>query len=108
PRESGGYARGGALLREGLGVRDPDPESTAKIRYSLADLLREEGRVAEARRLFLETLQQDDVSSKQRLNALMGLAELDRQDNDREAGAKKWNEVLEMARSQHDEISEAI
>ena len=107
-RDAGDYAEAEALLREALGVRDPDPDSTAKIRYSLADLLREEGRDAEARQLFLETLRQDEISPKQRMNALMGLAELDRQADDREAGAKRWNEVLEMARSQHDEISEAI
>jgi tetratricopeptide (TPR) repeat protein len=107
-RDAGDYAQAEALLREALGVRDPDPDSTAKIRYSLADLLREEGRVAEAQQLFLETSHQDDVSSKQRLNALMGLAEIDGQADDREAGAKKWNEVLEMSRSQRDELSEAI
>jgi tetratricopeptide (TPR) repeat protein len=107
-RDAGDYARAEALLREALGVRDPDPDSAAKIRYRLADLLREEGRVTEARQLFLETLHQGDVSPKQRLNALMGLAEIDGQADDRESGAKKWSEVLEMARSQQDEVSEAI
>lgn len=107
-RDAGDYTDAEALLREALRIADPDPDSTANIRYSLADLLREEGRGAEARQLFLETFHQDDVSSKQRLNALMGLAEIDRQADDRESSAKKWNEVLEMARSRQDELSEAI
>ena len=104
-RDAGDYAQAEALLREALGVRDPDPDSTAKIRYSLADLLREEGRIAEARQLFLETSHQDDVSSKQRLNALMGLAEIDRQADDRGSRRQEVErrKSLEMARSQHDE-----
>lgn len=107
-RDAGDYARAEVLLREALGVPDPDTNSTGRIRNNLGDLLREQGRITEARQLYLDTLQQEDVSSKQRMNALIGLAEIDRQTGDREASAKKWNEVLAIARGQGDELSEAI
>ena len=105
---AGDYTRAETLLREALGASNPESDSIGTIRNSLADLLREEGRGAEARELFAESLQQEGVARTQRINAMIGLAEIDLQTGDREASARKWNEVLEMARGDKDEISEAI
>ncbi|MGA2711615.1 MAG: tetratricopeptide repeat protein [Bryobacteraceae bacterium] len=108
-RDAGDYARAEIFLREALGVSNLDPDSAAMVRTVLADLLREQGRVAEARGLFLETVNhREGVLSKNLVNALIGLAEIDGKAGDREASAKEWNEVLAIARSEGDELSEAI
>ncbi len=107
-RDLGDYTRAESLLREALGVHNNDPDSAENIRNSLADLLREEGRSSESRELFSASLQRAGASWEQRVNALIGLADIDRQTGDWDTSEKEWNEVLEMARRRKDEISEAI
>jgi tetratricopeptide (TPR) repeat protein len=108
-RDGGDYAQAEVFLREALGVSNLDPDPAAMIRTVLADLLREQGRVVEARGLFLETAdRREGVLPKNLVNALIGVAEIDAETGDREASAKKWNEVLAIARGEEDELSEAI
>ncbi|HTA43865.1 MAG TPA: tetratricopeptide repeat protein [Bryobacteraceae bacterium] len=107
-RDTGDYAAAEALLREALGACTNDLDSADAIRNDLADLLREEGRSTEARNLFSASLQRDGISLQQRVNALTGLADIDRQQGNREASTKEWNEVLEISRSYRDDLSEGI
>lgn len=107
-RNLGDYAHAEVLLHEALAAPNDNPDSKDLVRNSLADLLREEGRSAEARELFRATLERPGVSLKERLNALTGLADIDRQTGDWENSESEWNEVLEIARSRNDELSEAI
>ncbi len=107
-RDAGNYKLAETFLREALESSKGNPDSADPIRNSLGDLLREEGRPEEARNLFSASLQRAGLTWQQRVNALTGLADIDRAMGDWDAGAKKWNEVLEIARSHEDRRSEAI
>jgi tetratricopeptide (TPR) repeat protein len=107
-RDAGDYARTEALLREALAANNPDRNSADMIRNALGDLVREEGRFREARSLLAETLRQDGAAWQQRVNALTGLADIDRQTAGWTASQREWNEVLSIARAQNDRIAEAI
>jgi tetratricopeptide (TPR) repeat protein len=97
-RTSGDYAGAERVLREGAGM----------LRNNLADLLREEGRSTEARALFEESVRESSDSWRRRVGALIGLADIDRQQGNWEASVDQWNEALEICRREHDEQSEAI
>jgi len=107
-RTSGDYPDAERLLREMLLSPSCDAESKALLRNSLADLLREEGRSTEAQPLFAESAGLAAVSWKQRLSALVGLADIDGQNGDWEASVNRWNEALEMCRREHDAGAEAV
>ena len=111
-RNTGEYAAAERLLREALASHPFDsafdPESKSVLRNDLADLLREQGRGAEAQRLFKESIGSGAVSSRQRISALIGLADIDRQNGDWEAGIAAWNEALDLCRRERDEAGEAI
>lgn len=107
-RDAGDYGRAEALLREALAVPNENPDLTDGVRNNLADLLREEGRSGEARQLFALSLERSEISWQQRINALAGLADLNRRSGNRNASEKEWNEVVEIAQGRGDSISEAI
>jgi tetratricopeptide (TPR) repeat protein len=107
-RTTGDYAGAERLLREGAGTPSFDPELKGLLRNNLADLLREEGRSTEARALFEESARAISGSWRQRIGALIGLADIDRQQGNWEASVDQWNEVLEICRREHDGQSEAI
>ena len=105
-RTTGDYAGAERVLREGAGNPSFDSEAKGLLRNNLADLLREEGRSTEARALFEESASAGYW--KLRVGALIGLADIDRQQGNWEASVDRWNEVLEICRREHDEQSEAI
>ena len=107
-RTTGDYASAERLLREGAGNPSFDSEVKGLLRNNLADLLREEGRSTEARALFEESARGSVDAWKQRVGALIGLADIDRQQGNWEASVDRWNEVLEICRREHDGQSEAI
>jgi tetratricopeptide (TPR) repeat protein len=112
-RDTGDYGRAERFLHEALlslkdSKRGHRPELTDMIRNNLADLLREEGRSDEARELFMESLQSEDILWEQRVNALTGLADIDRHLGDWNASAKRWNEVLEIAGEHQDKGIEGL
>jgi len=110
-RTTGDYSGAERLLREALVSPACDPESRGLIRNNLADLLREEGRNAEALPLFQESIGSigsGTVSWRQRAGALIGLADIDGQKGDWEASVNRWNEVLEICRREKDDKTEAI
>jgi tetratricopeptide (TPR) repeat protein len=95
----GDYPGSERLLREALVSPPWDADSRAILRNNLADLLREEGRSSEAQPLFKELIDLEAISWQQRVGALIGVAEIDRQDGDWAAGISRWNEVLEICLS---------
>lgn len=107
-RTAGDYAGAERILREGTGNPSLDAELKGLLRNSLADLLREEGRSMEARALFEESARADAHFWKLRVGALIGLADIDRQQGNWEASIEQWNDALEICRREHDELSEAI
>jgi tetratricopeptide (TPR) repeat protein len=111
-RVTGDYERAEQLLREVLVSPASDPASRGLVRNNLADLLREEGRSTEALPLFKESLGATGATSaatwKQRVGALIGLADIDRQYRDWDASVDKWNEVLVICRRERDKETEAL
>jgi tetratricopeptide (TPR) repeat protein len=114
-RGAGDYARAETLLREALAAlrevlpaNNKDLASADMIRNALGDLLREQGRFNEAAVLLSESLHRDGVAWQQRVNALTGLAEIDRQMRDWKASEEKWNEARAIAHAQNDPATEAI
>jgi tetratricopeptide (TPR) repeat protein len=107
-RTTGDYAGAERVLREGAGNPSFDSEVKGLLRNNLADLLREEGRSTEARALFEESAGGSVDAWKLRVGALIGLADIDRQQGNWEASIDQWNEALEICRREHDEQSAAI
>ncbi len=107
-RDAGDYAHAETLLREALAAKNHDLVTADMIRNALGDLLREQGRFSEAAALLSETLHRDGIAWQQRVNALTGLADIDRQMHDWRASEEKWNEALAIARAQNDRTTEAI
>jgi len=107
-RATGDYAGAERLLREGADSHLFDPGLKSLLRNNLADLLREEGRNSEARALFEESARVSVDAWRQQVGALIGLADIDRQEGNWQASIKQWNEALEICRREHDERSEAI
>ncbi len=107
-RDAGDYAHAETLLREALAVRNNDLASVDAIRDAFGDLLREQGRFSEAVVLLSATLHRDGVAWQQRVNALTGLADIDRDTHNWRASEEKWNEALAIARAQNDRTTEAI
>lgn len=107
-RAAGDYPGAERLLREGLDSTSCDAESKAFLRNKLADLLREEGRTTEAQPLFEESIGLNAVSWKQRVSALIGLADIDRENGDWGASVDRWNEALDICRRERDAGAEAV
>jgi tetratricopeptide (TPR) repeat protein len=107
-RDTGDYPEAERLLREALASPAYDTESKGLLRNNLADLLRELGRSAEAQPLFKESIGLRVVSWKVRIGALIGLAEIDRQNGDWEASVKQWDEALDVCRRERREGEEAV
>jgi tetratricopeptide (TPR) repeat protein len=104
----GDYPGSERVLREALVSPSGDAESRAMLLNLLADLLREEGRSSEAQPLFEESIGIGVISWQQRVGALIGLAEIDRQYGEWAASVNRWNEVLEICRRERDEKAEAM
>jgi tetratricopeptide (TPR) repeat protein len=107
-RGAGDYPGAERLLREGLDSTSCDAESKALLRNKLADLLREEGRSTEAQPLFTESIGLNAVSWKQRVSALIGLADIEREKGDWDASINRWNEALDICRRERDAGAEAV
>ncbi len=107
-RDTGDYAHAETLLREALAAKTGDLNTADMIRNALGDLLREQGRFSEAAALLSETLHRDGVAWQQRVNALTGLADIDRQTRDWKASEEKWNKALAISHAQNDRTTEAI
>jgi tetratricopeptide (TPR) repeat protein len=107
-RATSEYPEAERLLREALASPVCDAESKGLLRNNLADLLREEGRSTEAEPLFKESIDLSATPWKQRVGALIGLADIDRQKGDWETSVSRWSEALEICRRERDPRAEAV
>lgn len=107
-RNTSDYKTAEGYLREAMTASEKDPVAFASIENALADLLREQGRTDEAKALFTATLAGPGLTPQLRENALLGLADIDRSEGKSEISAREWNSAIDLARSGHDEVSEAI
>jgi tetratricopeptide (TPR) repeat protein len=114
-RATSEYGEAERLLREALASPSCRTESQAchaesqgLLRNNLADLLREEGRSTEAEPLFKESIDLSTMPWKQRVGALIGLADIDRQKGDWGTSINRWSEALEICRREQDPRAEAV
>lgn len=107
-RRTGDYVGAERVLREMLESPGHDVNSLVFLRNNLADLLREEGKTQEAQQLFSGTLAANGLSARERAAALIGLADIDRQQAAWGSAIPRWNEVLDVSRHEHDDAMEAI
>lgn len=103
-RSRGDYTQAEAVLREALKAEPGD----ADLLNSLGDLLREEDRDQEARTYFQNVFDQTGVSWKLHFGALMGLADLDREQESWEQSISKWNEAIAIAESHNNSLFESF
>jgi tetratricopeptide (TPR) repeat protein len=107
-RDNGEYDRAERILHQALTAPASDEAPKAMVRNSLGDLLREEGRDAEAEPLFSENLKNPLTAPRDRAGSLIGLADIERQRRAWDASVEHWNHALEINRTEVDSASEAI
>ena len=107
-RNSGDYVAAERVVREWLAKEPAGTDAYTIAQDNLADLLREEGRSVEARRLFTLIVNTPNVKAQVRLNALIGLADVDLHQGDVKTSIDEWNTALDLARRRQDTDSEAI
>ena len=100
-RTLGDYAGAEKVLRTALATPAADIENHALLTNELGDILREVGRSAEAHRLFEKTLAQPGISPRRQVDALVGMADLDRDAHSWDASFEGWNKALTIVREQH-------
>jgi tetratricopeptide (TPR) repeat protein len=107
-RDTGDYDHSELTLRQALTAPAADEAPKAMVRNSLADLLREEGRDAEAEPVFNENLKDPSSSPHDRGGSLIGIADIERRRHAWDASVEHWNQALEINRRAGDSRSEAI
>jgi tetratricopeptide (TPR) repeat protein len=103
----GNYGDAERCLRIALTGAEGDQETGRIVRISLADLLREKGRLPEARQMYSEVLTSPGVTSRQKFDALAGLADMDGASGNARQSAVGWNEALQIAQEEHSSSMEA-
>jgi len=107
-RDNAEYDHAERILHQALTAPASDEAPKAMVRNSLGDLLREEGRDAEAEPFFSENLKNPRTSPRDRAGSLVGLADIERQRRAWDASVEHWNLALELNRTEADSSSEAI
>jgi tetratricopeptide (TPR) repeat protein len=106
-RRAGDYKGAEQVLRDTLnGPIDAKTRITAL--NDLADLLREQDRRAESRTLFTEALNTPEPTWPQKFSAMLGLADLDRQELNWPSSIDRLNRAADLARTNHDLVLEAF
>jgi len=107
-RIHGDYAGAELILRQKLNDPSVDSESRISMLNNLGDLLREEARSSEARSCFEQALATSGISWDQRYGAILGLADIDREERLWDSSYKGWNEALSIAVSHKDTARESF
>jgi tetratricopeptide (TPR) repeat protein len=92
---TGEYSKAEGSLRAALASAET-VEAARTVRNALADLLREEGRLAEARPIYSDVLASTDASPRQKFDALMGVADIDGLTGSRETSTDEWNKAIAL------------
>jgi tetratricopeptide (TPR) repeat protein len=114
-RDLGDYAPAEQQLRDALAkipasepLKGANLEAKALALDDLGDLLREEGRAAEARLLLAEVGRLNGVSWRRVAEADVALAELDGDAHKWDESTAEWNEVIDLAHTHSDSGLEAV
>jgi tetratricopeptide (TPR) repeat protein len=107
-RDAADYAGAERLWRASMAEHPDDNIRLAAAQLGLADLLREQGRVGEAAGLFNSVLALDNIAPRQHVDALLGLADVDRGSGEWAASASEWNQAIEFAHAHEDPLSESV
>jgi tetratricopeptide (TPR) repeat protein len=114
-RDLGDYSAAEQLLRdalkqipEGEPLKGANLEAKALATADLGDLLREEGRGAEARAFLAQVGELNGVSWRRLAEATVGLAELDGDAHSWDQSTAEWNKVIDVAHAHSDASLEAV
>jgi tetratricopeptide (TPR) repeat protein len=107
-RNSGAYPEAERLFRAALTECPGADAGCVSIQNALADLLREQGRTGEAAQLFSLILANPKLTYHQRIDALLGLADIDRTIGAWQASVGEWNQVIETAQRANDMFYQAV
>jgi tetratricopeptide (TPR) repeat protein len=102
------YPEAEQTLRLALQQRPREDASQAALLNSLGDLLREEVRLAEARDLFNASLKLGPGAGPIHLDALIGVADIERSTSDWRNSIDHWNQAVALSRQIGDKAAEAI
>jgi tetratricopeptide (TPR) repeat protein len=96
-RDMGDYVAGERVLRVAISLNS-EPAIHITLETDLGDLLREQGRAAEARPFFEAAMAGTPEASETRVYALLGLSDLDRQQQNWDSSVKRATDATELAR----------
>jgi tetratricopeptide (TPR) repeat protein len=102
------YADSEKALRVALSIRPREDASQAALLNALGDLLREEVRLVEARDLFKAALKLGTGSGNNDIDALIGIADVERSTSDWQNAIDHWNQAIALSRQAGDKAAEAI
>lgn len=107
-RTLGDYAEAETIMREALTTQPADPKDFALLANTLADLLREQGHFAEARNFAHMTLQTPQLPWRITIDAIVTLADMDREARQFQASLDGWGRALTESRTHNDSLLEAV
>jgi tetratricopeptide (TPR) repeat protein len=107
-RSAGDYDGAEQIYRDGLAAPACDSPYKSIILNSLADLLRETGRITEAQALYQQIVDDKNAAPVLRANGFIGLADIDRQNQSWDSSVTRWNQALDLTRKAQDVMGEAI
>jgi tetratricopeptide (TPR) repeat protein len=106
-RTLGNYSAAEAVLHAGLEQPDLEGGTRSYLLSSLGDIMREEGKFDQSRRLLKQAEAIPGVPWRQRLEIEVAIAELDRDTRNWDASVKEWNMAAALAREKSDTPAEA-
>lgn len=107
-RALGEYQESERIMRQALATQPGRPIDSALLTIALADLLREEGHVEEARNFAQVTLQMPGLSWRPIVDATVIIADIDREARHYQASLDGWTKVLSESRAHNDATIEAV
>jgi tetratricopeptide (TPR) repeat protein len=107
-RNLGDYQQAGDVLRAALAERTNEGNGRARLLIALGDLLREQGKVTESRRLIEEALRIPGIAWRREFDARAALADVERNAGAWQASQADWNTAAAIARQHAAPVLEAL
>ena len=107
-RALGEYQESERIMRQALATQPTIPTDFALLTNALADLLREEGHLEDARNFAQMTLQRPGLPWRPVVDAIVTIADLDREVGQFRASLDGWTKVLSESRARNDAALEAV
>ena len=106
-RMLGDYDAAESAFRSGLELSQVSGDSRSELLSALGDLLREQGRFSESRKLLQEAEAVPGVTARHLVDARVVMAELDRDTQNWETSTDEWKDAGDLARDNKDTAAEA-